>query len=120
ENALGFSLSFDPATVIFTSAGLGAGAGGATLYANASQVAQGRLGFVLSLGSGSHFAAGTKEIVKVNFLAAAAASGNYPVSLTQSPVPRQVSDANASALTTSYIDGTIAVNPLPSLKIARA
>jgi len=48
ENALGFSLSFDPAALSYTDASLGAGAGGATLYVNAAQVSQGRLGFVLS------------------------------------------------------------------------
>jgi hypothetical protein len=47
-------------------------------------------------------------------------AGNYPVSLAQSPVPRQVSDANAVALNTSYINGTITVNPFPSLKISQA
>ena len=35
-------------------------------------------------------------------------------------MPRQVSDASALALSTSYINGTITVNPPPSLKIAQA
>jgi hypothetical protein len=75
---------------------------------------------VLSLGTGNHFTAGSQEVVKVNFLATATATGNYPVGLTQSPVPRQVSDANALTLDTSYLGGAITVNPPPSLKIARA
>ena len=54
----------------------------------------------------------------MNLLAATA--GNHPVSLTQLPVPRQVSDANALALGTSYLDGAVTVNPLPALKIAQA
>lgn len=120
ENALGFSLAFDPAALSYTGVSLGAGAGGATLFVNSNQAAQGRLGFVLSLGTGSHFTPGSKELVNVNLLAAATASGNFPVSLTQVPVPRQVSDAKAIALSAIYINGAITVNPPPSLKIAQA
>jgi hypothetical protein len=35
-------------------------------------------------------------------------------------VPRQVSDSSAEALETSYTGGTIIVNPLPTLSIARS
>jgi hypothetical protein len=40
--------------------------------------------------------------------------------LTDQPVQRQVSDANAVALATDYVNGTITVNPLPTLRIALA
>ena len=117
ENAVGFSLSFDPGTLSYTSATLGKGAAGATLFVNASQAAQGRLGFVLSLGTGSQFPAGTAELLKVNLVGPN--SGSYPVALSQVPVPRQVSDANAAALNTGYIGGMVTVNPPPTLNIAQ-
>src|SRR5262249_59940915 len=51
ENALGFSLSFDPAVLGNPQAGLGGDASGATLNTNTSQVGGGRLGVALSLPS---------------------------------------------------------------------
>ncbi len=44
ENSLGFSLSFDPATVRFLNATLGSGASGAVLYENTNQVPSGICG----------------------------------------------------------------------------
>jgi hypothetical protein len=120
ENALGFSLSFDPTVLNYTSASLGVSAAGAVFYVNTNQLSLGRLGFALSLPTGGHFAAGTQEVVTVNFRAAAGAAGDYPVALTQTPVPREISDANAVALTTSYVNGLVTVNPPPLLKIGRA
>jgi hypothetical protein len=120
ENALGFSLSFDPAKLAYTGATLGGGAAGATLHVNASQAGAGKLGFALALGSGNSFAAGTREVVKLNFNAATTMSCDALIALTDQPVPRQVSDPGASVLTASYVSGTIIVNPLPALGIARA
>ena len=42
------------------------------------------------------------------------------IASTELPVPRQVSDPGASALTASYVSGTIAVNPIPALGISQA
>ena len=120
ENALGLSLAFNPALVSFVGAGLGSGAAGASLYVNTNQVASGRLGLALALGAGSSFAAGTRELIKVTYRASASASGSFPASLTDQPVPREVSDAAANALPTSYVDGTVTISPPPSLRIFRS
>jgi hypothetical protein len=119
ENALGFSLSFDPSALVYTGAHLGGDATGSTLNVNAFQAAAGRLGFVLAEGFGSSFAAGTHEVVQVSFQAAGTNSGAYPVSLTDQPVRRQVSNPNASPLATTYVNGAITVNPRPSLILQR-
>jgi len=116
ETALGFSLSFDSSSLTYQGASLGSSASGATLLVNDSQAAVGRLGFALAL-SGRSFVAGADDLVKVTFRTAAA--GAYPVSLTDMPVIRQVSDSTASALNTGYLNGLVTVNPPPSLSILK-
>ena len=69
ENALGFSLGFDPAIVAYRGAGAAGAAGGATMQVNATQAASGRLGFVLALPAGRTFAAGSRQVVNVSFSA---------------------------------------------------
>jgi len=119
ENALGFSLSYDPTKLTYAGATLGSGAGGATLNVNASQAGAGKLGIVMALGTGNSFAAGSHEVVKLNFTAATTATCDAVIALTDQPVPRQVSDPAASALPASYVNGTVAVNPLPVLGLGR-
>jgi hypothetical protein len=115
ENALGFSLAFDSTVLSYLSASLGADATGATLVINTNQAAAGHAAFVLELPIGSSFAAGTKEVLKLNLRTAPSAAGLYAVALTDQPVVRQVVDASATPLTTTYINGSISVNPPPSL-----
>jgi hypothetical protein len=120
ENAVGFSLSFDSSAMNYVSASLGSASNGVTLFVNDSQAGAGRLGFVLGLGTRRSFASGTRELVKVTFRAAAPARGNYTVSFADQPVPCEVSGTNALPLAAGYVNGTITVNPLPSLRIGRS
>jgi hypothetical protein len=117
ENAIGCSLSFDPTVFTFAGASTGSGTAGATVNINTNQANAGKLGFVLALPTGKTFPTGTLELVKLAFQAGSTASGTYPVTLGSSPVPREVADTNAVALTTDYINGTLALNLLPSLSI---
>ena len=117
ENAIGFSLLFDPGAFTYESASLGSSTTGGTLFANASQASAGRLGFVLGLGIGNSFTAGTREVLKVNLRSTAVAAGNYTVAFGSQPLPCEVSDASAQRLAADYVSGTITVNPLPSLKV---
>jgi hypothetical protein len=78
------------------------------------------LGFVLGLGVGNSFAAGTHELVKLNFTSATTATSEAAIDLTDQPVRRQISNPAASALSASYVNGLIAVNPLPALGIGRS
>lgn len=119
ENALGFSLSFDPQRVTFGSASLGSGAAGATLYANSTQAASGQLGLALILGTGGSFAAGSNELVRLNFLATSSGSGSFAPAFTDLPVPREISDPGANALPASYLSG-MPVSLMPSLRIAHS
>ena len=120
ENAVGFSLSFDPAAMNYVSASLGSASNGVTMFVNDTQAGVGRLGFVLGLGTRRSFVSGTRELIKVTFRAAAAAKGNCTVSFANQPVPCEVSGTNALPLAAGYVNGTITVNPLPSLSIGRS
>jgi hypothetical protein len=120
ENALGFSLLFDPAAVNYVSASVGSASNGVTLFVNDSQAGAGRLGFVLGLGTGQSFVSGTRELVRVTFRAAAPNQGNCVVSFSDQPVPCEVSGTNALRLDADYVNGTITANPLPSLSIGRS
>ena len=41
------------------------------------------------------------------------------IAFNDTPVTREVSDAAANVLSTSYIDGQVAINPLPVLRIGQ-
>jgi hypothetical protein len=120
ENAVGFSVSFDPTVFIYAGATLGSGAGNASLTINALQATSGHIAFLLGLQPGASFSAGAKEIVKMNFTAATSATGATTVALADQPVQREVDDASASVLPANFIDGTMAVNPPPTLTITQS
>src|SRR5262249_38082427 len=67
ENALGFSLSFDPSVLGNPQAALGGDASGATLNTNTGQAGAGRLGIALSLPFGQKFSPGSRQIAVVTF-----------------------------------------------------
>jgi uncharacterized protein (TIGR03437 family) len=110
ENAVGFSLNFNPAVLGNPRAVLGGGATGASLNANAAQAAQGRLGVVLALPAGQSFAAGARQLVIVTFtVASGAARGPTPITFGDQPVAREVAGVNANPLPTDYVPGAVTV-----------
>jgi hypothetical protein len=120
ENALGFSLLFDPAVIVFTGATLGSAAGSGTLYVNTNQIGSGRIGFAMALGVGGTFVPGAREVLRANFRPLPSATASFGLSFTEQPVPREVSDAVAAALPASYVNGALAINSAPVLRIARS
>ncbi|MFN8005004.1 MAG: cohesin domain-containing protein [Acidobacteriota bacterium] len=108
ENALGFSLSFDPAQLRFVSAIAGNGATGMTLNVNTNDAANGRIGIALALSTGQAFAAGTRQLMVVTFTALS--SGNGPttaITLGDQPVSREIVDAAANSLTANWAAATV-------------
>ncbi len=118
ENALGFSLNFDPAVFSNPTAQLGSGGAGAALNVN-PQAANGRIGIALAMPTGQTFVAGTRQIVVLTFaIAGNATSGQSAITFGDQPIAREVSDANANVLTTVFTQGTITVqqpNPVPAI-----
>jgi hypothetical protein len=118
ETALAFSLNFDPTSLQYVSAVKGSAAGSANLVVNATQAADGKLAMVLCLASaGSHFAAGTVEIAKVTFVALSSTTNNT-VAFADLPVPRSISDTNATELTADYLGNSVVINPQPTVGLS--
>ena len=111
ENAVGFTILFDPAKLTYVSAVVGAQAVDATLNTNSSQIAAGKLGIALAKPAGVTWAAGTQEVIKVTFTVNASLAGGTVAALTfgDSPVVREISDATANALPGGYQGGAITV-----------
>lgn len=116
ENAIGFSLNFDPAILSSPVALLGSGSAGAILNSNAQS---GRLGIAVALPAGQTFAAGARQLVIVNFTVAANATvGPTQITFGDQPVPREVSDASANTLAATYSPAALNVvkpNPIPKV-----
>ena len=118
ENAVGFSLAFDPTAVTYLGASAGADAANAAIDINANHATSGQVGVILALPTGTGFGPGSRQLVQFNFRAATAASISSVVTLTDVPVTRDVADTNAFSVATTYANGIISVNPRPSLTVA--
>lgn len=121
ENALGFSMAFDPTAIGFVSASLGSGATGAMLNVNTNQAGTGHVGFAIALSPGQTFGTGSKEILKLNVqVAASATPGQSTFTFTDAPVVRGVSDAIANPVLATFTHGVVDVNSsIPTLHISR-
>jgi hypothetical protein len=118
ENAAGFTLSFPTTNFRLSSATLGTGAGGATLILNTNQIHSGILGAVLALPPGNNFPAGSQQLLSVNLNLLGTNSGTSSVALTSQLIKCEISDTFANPLPVSFVNGTVTVNPIPSLGIA--
>ncbi len=118
ENAVGFTVRFDPARVQYLSFSLGADAAGALLNVNDTAAAEGSVGIVLALPAGASFSQGARELGSFYFVPKTVA-GPTAVGFVDGPVLRALSDAGANELEVRYVDGAIAVNPLPTLRVGR-
>ena len=108
ENALGFSLTFDPTILTFDSVTLGNGATGGLLISNTNQVNNGKLGLAVALSANASFAAGTQQVVRVNFAVAPVSNATVTaVSFGDQPIVRQVSDRQANVLPATYTNGSV-------------
>ncbi len=110
ENALGFSLTFDPAVLSNPQAIPGSDASAATLNTNISQIGSGRLGIALSLPFGQRFIVGTRQIVVVHFaIASGVSASSTQVGFGDQPIPREISDISARTLQAAYMPGAVAL-----------
>lgn len=117
ENAVGFTLSFPPSNFSFNSAGPGSGATGTMLILNTNQAGAGLVAAVLALPPGNSFTAGLQQLLSVNLNLVETNSGISSANLTSQLIKCEVSDPFANPLPVSFINGTVTVNPIPSLTI---
>jgi|GEM_PF-2160055 len=111
ENALGFSIQFDPAQLHYESAQLGPDAAGVSLLSNTGGIASGRLGFMLGKPLQETFPAGTLDILLITFTAIDPGAGTVeaPLTFTDNPVAREVVDAAAGVLPAGWLPGTVTI-----------
>lgn len=112
ENALGFSLSFDTTQLTFVRATLGRDASSAVLNVNVARLVEGRLGLALALPSGQAFPVGTRQVVRVVFTVPNSNSVNAStISFGDTPITREVVNAEASILLALYRAGEVGFDP---------
>ncbi|MBS1788551.1 MAG: hypothetical protein JST85_12555 [Acidobacteria bacterium] len=110
ENAVGFSLTFDPAVLSNPVAALGSGATGASFNTNNSQAAQGRFGVALAFSANQKFTAGVQQMIVVTFSIAANANfGTTNIGFGDQPVQREVADVTANTLTATFMGGAVTI-----------
>ncbi len=99
ENALGFSLKFNPAQLQFVSAALDDDARGAILHINAGESARGRLGVAIALPAGQTFRTGSRQLISIKFKTKGKAAS---INFGDQPVMREASDVRGRLLQTTY------------------
>jgi subtilisin family serine protease len=108
ENAIGFSLAFDPAVLTFVEAS--AASAETILQVNDQDASLGRVGIALALPTGSAFTAGAHQVALASFRAASvAAEGWTTVAFGDQPVKREVSDAQGVELGVNTEGGGVAL-----------
>jgi hypothetical protein len=115
ENAVGFSVNFDPTLLKYVSATKGSSDASATLLVNSNQASSGIVGVILALQSGNNFTNGTQpEIAKLTFTALDTTT-NGIVKFTNGPVLLAISDSAATELAAIYSNNMVTINPPPTL-----
>jgi len=115
ENAVGFSVKFDPTVLKFVSATKGSAATSASLLVNSNQASSGIVGVMLALQSGNTFTNGTQpEFAKLTFTALNTTT-NGVVAFTNGPVLLAVSDPTAIELAPIYTNNLVTINPPPTV-----
>lgn len=112
ENAVSFSLQFDPKVMSFVEATAGDGANGATVLVNSSQVSNGRVGIAIMLPPGQQFIVGTRTLVNIKFTPNGGIDDvSTSVSFSDQLLTREVVDAFANSITQiSYVGSTVNIS----------
>ncbi len=116
ENALSFSLCYDPTLLTFASAQLSDGASSETLVVNTSQSAAGHVGLTVASPPGWGMSAGTQTLVQVCFRGVMV-TGNVTTAVTicDQPVPRRLTDVLGQPLSATYSNATVTLIGLCTL-----
>jgi hypothetical protein len=112
ENAVSFSLMFDPAKYTFVSANTSEELRLATLQVNNLEVDQGRLGLALALPTGRTLGVGTHQVVVLTFELQKSAGETRLFTFADQPVKRELVDVNANLMGTRFEDLDLGLNPI--------
>jgi hypothetical protein len=105
ENALGFSIGFDPEVYGYRLARLAQQASDATLLVNSHYADIGRIAVSLALPPARAFNGGVKELIEIEFAPVTADARQIVVNFHNVPLQLEVIDADAQALPANWIDG---------------
>ena len=112
ENAVSFTLQYDPKVMSFVEATAGDGTNGATVLVNSSQVSIGRIGIAIMLPPGQQLIVGTRNLVNLKFTPNGGIDDvNTSVSFSDQLLTREVVDAFATSMTQiSYVGSTVNIS----------
>ncbi len=119
ENALGFSLDFDPNLLSFYSASTD---NGAIVTINRQLAAQGRLGFIVALPAGQQFAAGTRTALQVQFVPKGGVeTATTALRFSDQVIKRDLADAFANTLTgTTFSNAEVTISGAATAHVSAA
>ncbi len=113
ENALGFSLMFDPAKLRFVSAAKSDALASATLNVNELKLTEGRVGLAVALPASRSFGPGKHQVVELTFALESEDGEASLLVFGDLPVAREVVDLNANAVASSFAElGSSTTNPI--------
>ena len=108
ENALGFSLSYNPAVFTFVSAKQGDEADRASLHINTNHIVDGRVGIALALQPGETFEAGECQAIIIEFdLKSNVSVSSETIGFTDQPVSGELVSYKATVLATEWQSVTV-------------
>jgi hypothetical protein len=118
ENAVGLTVNFDPNQLTLTGVTMGSGINGARTNINYSQ--PGQLGVALALPPGASLAAGTNQLLTLQFATSPNASGPAALTMDSSVAQLQLADKTANVLAANFVAGAVTLPPQPTLTTAVA
>ena len=114
ENSLAGSIVFNPALLGNPQMTLGSDDAAGMLLLNGSQVASGQLGFGIALPPGQTFPAGPCQLAILTFDVLNTQNiGPIPLTFSDQPVSRDLSDVNAEDIAALWQNGSVTVNHPP-------
>ncbi len=108
ENAVSFSIDFDPTLLTYQGAALSTGASNGSLLINSSQVASGQLGVAIAMPAGVTFGVGTRHIALITFSSPVVPNAtSTTVGFGDAPVARLVVTATGLELYANFAPGSL-------------
>lgn len=111
ENALSFSLSFDPSILQFESAALVPGLAGPSLILTTNRLGAGKLGIFVGLSGYETFQDGTQRVVNVGFKVAPVTNSLVTaITFGDDPTYREISDVFVDTLWSAFSPGMVSIS----------
>ena len=110
ENAVGFSLNFEPRVLSGPVVSIGSGVSGGVVNVNDGNAASGQIGVVVALAASQTIPAGVRQLITITFdIASNASARESQISFGDLPVVREVVDVAAGRIDTAFTSGVVKV-----------